>query len=251
MTLPHITPKQQEILLYLYRFRFLSSIQIQKILHNKDRRNINIWLKDLVVNNYIGRKYENTLTDNAKPARYFLAVNGIRYLKTQQKDNLTKLRREKYRSDNFIEECLFIAQCYLQTLFDTTQEGSTFNFYTKNDYAIDSLIGQLKPHFVRVKHLKKKDCFYVYELFSENIPRFFIRSRIEHYFDFFKNVDWTKTQLPPNIFFICPDEKIEKYILYFAKKTQQEQLSTLSIFVTTQDQLKEQSILDSVWQQVE
>ncbi len=251
MTLPHITPKQQEILLYLYRFRFLSSIQIQQILHNKDRRNINIWLKDLVVNNYIGRKYENTLTDNAKPARYFLAVNGIRYLKTQQKDNLTKLRREKYRSNNFIEECLFITDCYLQTLFDSAQEGNTFDFYTKNDYANDSLINRLKPYFVRVKHLKKKDCYYVYELFSENIPRCFIRSRIEHYFDFFKNVDWTKTQMPPNIFFICPDEKIEKYILYFAKKTREEQSSTLSIFVTTQKQLKDQSILDSIWQPVE
>jgi hypothetical protein len=204
-----------------------------------------------VANNYIGRKYENTLTDNAKPARYFLAVNGIRYLKTQQKDNLTKLRREKYRSDNFIEECLFIAQCYLQTFFDTTQANTTFDFYTKNDYASDSLIGRLKPYFVRVKHLNKKDCYYVYELFSENIPRFFIRSRIEHYFDFFKSVDWTKTQLPPNIFFICPDEKIEKYILYFAKKTREEQSSTLSIFVTTQDQLKKQSIFDSVWQEVE
>ena len=87
MTLPHITPKQQEILLYLYRFRFLSSIQIQKILHNKDRRNINTWLKDLVVNNYIGQKDKKTLADNAKPTRYFLAVNGIRYLKTQQKGN--------------------------------------------------------------------------------------------------------------------------------------------------------------------
>ena len=251
MTLPHITPKQQEILLYLYRFRFLSSVQIQKILHNKDRRNINTWLKDLVVNNYIGQKDKKTLADNAKPTRYFLAVNGIRYLKTQQKDNLTKLRREKYRSDNFIEECLFIAQCYLQILFDTTQASTTFDFYTKNDYAVGSLIGRLKPHFVRVKHLKKKDCYYVYELFSEKIPRFFIRSRIEHYFDFFKNVDWINTQLPPNIFFICPDEKTEQYILRFASKVRQEQSSTLSVFVTSQKELKEQSILDSIWQQVE
>jgi hypothetical protein len=199
----------------------------------------------------LAQKSENTLSDNAKPARYFLAVNGIRYLKTQHKDNLTKLRREKYKSDNFIEECLFIAKCYLQTLFETTEASTTFDFYTKNDYASDSLINRLKPHFVRVKHLKKKDCFYVYELFSEKIPRFFIRSRIEHYFDFFNNVDWTKTQLPPNIFFICPDEKIEQYILRFTKKTREEQSSNLSIFVTTQNQLKEQSILDSVWQQVE
>lgn len=210
-----------------------------------------MWLKELVANNYIGKKFENTLADNAKPARYFLSVNGIRFLKTQQKDNLTKLRREKYRSDKFIVESLFIAECYLQTIFETTQVEAPFDFYTRNDYANDSLIGRLKPTFVRVKHLKKKNYFYVYELFQGNMPYFFIRSRIEHYFEFFKIDDWSKTQLPPNIFFICPDEKIEQYILRFTKKIRQEQSSTLSIFVTTQNQVKNLSILDSIWQPVE
>lgn len=251
MTLPHITPKQQEILLYLYRFRFLNSVQIQKILHNKDRRNINMWLRELVANNYIGKKFENTLSDNAKPARYFLGVNGIRFLKTQQKDNLTKLRREKYRSDKFITQCLLIADCYLQTFFTTFPADTPFDFYTRNDYANDSLIDRLKPSFVRVKHLKKNDCYYVYELFQEDMPRFFIRSRIEHYLEFFKIDDWSKTQLPPNIFFICPDEKIEQYILRFTKKIRQEQSNTLPIFVTTQNQVQKLSILDSIWKPVE
>ena len=247
MTLPHITNKQQEILTHLYRFRFPNSLQIQKLLHNKGRRNINMWLKDLVAKNYIGRKYENTLIENAKPAQYFLAVNGIRYLKMQRKDNLTKLRREKYRSLRFTEECKFITVCYLQTI--TNSANTTFDFYTRNDYAKDSLIGQLNPHFVRVKHQGKKDLYYIYELFQENTPRFFIRSRIEHYIDFFTKDDWTKTLVPPHIFFICPDEKMEQYVLRFVNKTTLEQSSDISVFVTTQNQVEKQSILGSIWQQ--
>lgn len=246
MTLPHITPKQQEILLCLYRFRFLNSTQIQTILHNKDKRNINTWLKDLVANNYIGRKYENTLAENAKPARYFLALNGIRYLKTQQKDNLTKLRREKYRSSKFIEECLFIANCYLNSISQIV-----FDFYTRNDYSADSLISRLKPHFVRVKQEGKKQVYYTYELFQDDAPRFFIRSRILHYFDFFKNENWSKTKSLSKIFFICPDEKTEQFILRFAKKSQEELSSDLSIFTSTRSLIEKQSILDSIWNQVE
>ena len=246
MTLPHTTLKQQEIILYLYRFRFLNSTQIQTLLRNKDKRNINMWLKDLVANNYIGRKYESTLAENAKPARYFLSVNGIRYLKTQKKDKLTKLRREKYRSNKFIDECLFIANCYLQSASQTV-----FDFYTRNDYATDSLIGQLKPHFVRVKHEGKKQIYYAYELFQEDTPRFFMRSKILHYLEFFKNDSWSETKSLSKIFFICPDEKTEQYILRFAKKSQEESDCDLAIFTSTRDLVERQSILDSIWNQVE
>jgi len=246
MTLPHITPKQQEILLYLYRFRFLNSTQIQTILHNKDKRNINIWLKDLVTKNYIGRKYENTLAENAKPAKYFLSLNGIRYLKTQEKGNLSKLRREKYRSFKFIEECLFIADCYLNSVSQIV-----FDFYTRNDYSSDSLIDKLNPHFVRVKEAEKKQVYYTYELFQDDTPRFFIRSRILHYLDFFKNEDWSKTLSLTKIFFICSDEKMEQYILRFAKKSQEELSSNLTIYTSTRSLVEKQSILDSIWTQVE
>ena len=69
MLLPTITNKQKEILLLLYRFRFLNRIQIQTLLNNKDYKNINLWLKDLTTKNYTGKIFERTPGIN-KPAIY-------------------------------------------------------------------------------------------------------------------------------------------------------------------------------------
>ena len=74
---------------------------------------------------------------------------------------------------------------------------------------------------------------------------------VSAYLDFFKNESWTKIQLPPNILFICPNEKIEKYASYFIRKTQEENSNNLSTFVSTKDLIKKQSILESVWQKIE
>lgn len=243
MTLPHITLKQQEILLYLYRFRFLNSIQTQTILHNKDRRNINMWLKDLVDKQFIGK----TVREIGKPSVYYLAINGIRWLKTQEKTNLTKLRREKFRSGKFVEECRFIVECYIQA---TTQPNSNSEFYTRNDYSVDSLLAKLKPHFVRVKETGEQKTYYIYELFQKDAPRFFMRSRVLRYIDFFTQDEWIKTQISPTIFFICPDEKIEQYILRFTKKTQEELTTNFSIFTSTRNLVETQSLLDSIWNQI-
>ena len=45
--IPKITYKQREILHLLYTHRFLTRIQIQKFLKHKDKKTINLWLKDL------------------------------------------------------------------------------------------------------------------------------------------------------------------------------------------------------------
>lgn len=45
--LPHISPKQKEILKLIYKFRFLDRIQIQILMKHKDYKRINVWLKDL------------------------------------------------------------------------------------------------------------------------------------------------------------------------------------------------------------
>jgi hypothetical protein len=46
-TLPPLTPKQQEILKLLYKYKFLNRTQIQTLLSHKDKRRIITWLKDL------------------------------------------------------------------------------------------------------------------------------------------------------------------------------------------------------------
>jgi hypothetical protein len=46
-TLPKITTKQNNILNYLYKFYFLNTNQLQKLLNHKNPQKIQKWLKDL------------------------------------------------------------------------------------------------------------------------------------------------------------------------------------------------------------
>ncbi|HEU4965914.1 MAG TPA: hypothetical protein VFT53_00345, partial [Candidatus Saccharimonadales bacterium] len=53
MKLPDITAKQVAILELIYRFRFVNRIQIQALMHHRDYRRINAWLKDLREKQYV------------------------------------------------------------------------------------------------------------------------------------------------------------------------------------------------------
>ena len=101
------TPKQLNILLLLYRFRFLNRIQIQKLLNHKDPRRINTWLKDLTGKTIIGRHYSTKLKENTKPAIYYLMTKSKSLLIDQNGvDNkllLKRIYREKIRKSGVSE----------------------------------------------------------------------------------------------------------------------------------------------------
>ncbi len=128
-----ITNKQKEILLLLYKFRFLNRRHIQTLLKHKTPITINNWLKDLTEKQYISRIFKRSWTENNVPAKYYISLQGIRFLKMQpdcKKEYLRKLYREKDRSQTFIDHCLYIADTYLSFL-DTTKESlSPYQFYT-------------------------------------------------------------------------------------------------------------------------
>ena len=67
--IPKITRKQREILDLIYSHRFLTRIQIQAFLKHKDKKTINLWLKDLRSKNYINWIYDkDNFVEKTKPA---------------------------------------------------------------------------------------------------------------------------------------------------------------------------------------
>lgn len=124
--LPDITNKQKEILDLVFKFRFINRHQIQKLFNHKDARRINTWLRDLVSKRYLGRIYSTKLLENTKPAIYFLANNGIIFIRSHKGEeyqaeneqldfkHMKKFYEDKHASQIFINHCIAISEFYTQ-----------------------------------------------------------------------------------------------------------------------------------------
>jgi len=112
--LPTVTKKQRDIVDLLYSYRFLNRIQIQTFLKHKDYKTINLWLRDLLDKQYVGRIFSTDFAERTKPAIYYLSLNGIKHLKSMDFhsiEELAKRYREPTRSQTYIDRCLLLADC--------------------------------------------------------------------------------------------------------------------------------------------
>src|SRR2546430_243316 len=109
MKLPKLTTKQQAILKLLYRYRFLNRIQIQTLMHHKDYKTINVWLKDLREKEFVTWIYSTGFMEKSKPAVYYLGINGIRFLKTTDEYPIEELRK-RYREDECSESFILCSK---------------------------------------------------------------------------------------------------------------------------------------------
>lgn len=225
--LPKITDKQKEILDLVFRFRFINRKQIQTLLNHKDPKRINVWLKDLVDKNYLGRIYSHKLLENTKPAIYFLNNNGIiwvRYNKCEeyQGDDLgldikfvKKFYQDKTASLTFINHCITLCELYVQTKEyernknkDKKKKILEYNIETKTQMWINKQIDLNRDEdFNEVKqyipdlYIEKinnpdddknfKATTFFLELFDPHMPRYAIKYRIQQYIKYREEeTDW-------------------------------------------------------------
>lgn len=207
---PSITSKQQEILKLLYKYRFLNRPQIQALLTHKDKRRITAWLKDLREKQYIAWQYNpNDFVTKAKPATYYLSLNGIRYLRNLDNYSTGELRKrykESSRSQAFIDQCLFIADSCL-ALQSKSDESQQYVCVTPAEY-VDSTseyhyLSELKPHLLFSKHQGKTMSNYLLENVALSLPRYQLRKRLKDYVEYLAN-EWSEANGPlPVALFVC------------------------------------------------
>lgn len=251
MLLPTITKKQQDILLLLYRFRFLNRTQIQTILNHKTFNRINQWLKDLIDKNYTGKILDQSVKITTIPATYYLSRNGIKYLKTIptcKKEYIQRIYADKSRSKDFITRSLLIADIYI-SLSQKYANIPSFTFYTQSDFSVDGIVKEIFPYFIYRKMEHKP--YYICEIFRESIPRFAIRSRITQYLHFFRKEDWIKNEQKPNVLFICASEEMEQYIFKKTLKFMSDEDLDLPVYLSTEDQIRKHGIDADIWRKVE
>jgi hypothetical protein len=234
-----ITNRQTQILLLLYRFRFLNRHHLQLFLNHKDPHQIKTWLKNLTDQKVLNKiYYEN------KPAIYFLNSGSLPVLKDQglTSQQLKKVYREKTRSRKFVSHCLFLADIYFHFARLLDKSG-TLHFYTKADLSdFDYLFNPLPDAYIAIKKGKVKR--YFLEIVDEKAPRFVLEKLIEKYFDYYQDKIWQQhTRHPfPSVLLICPTQSVIKTFNEIISDEDGE----ISFFLTTKDKFTDNS--PEIWE---
>lgn len=196
-SLPPITPKQQEILTLLYRYRFLNRTQIQHLLSHKDKRRILSWLKDLREKEFVDWHYDpNDFVAKTKPGIYYLSLNGIRYLRSTgdySAEELRKRYKEPSRKQSYIEKCMLIADCCI-TLKTNMGGDVKYSYLVEADYTNPEsdyhFLGELHPDLYFMKRDGDTAKTYLLELFDGNTPRYAVKNRLSEYVEYLIDEEW-------------------------------------------------------------
>ncbi|NQU82713.1 MAG: replication-relaxation family protein [Parcubacteria group bacterium] len=249
------TPKQLEILLLLYRFRFLNRIQIQQLLNHKDPRRINTWLKDLTERNITGRKYSKKLLDNTKPAIYCLSTKSRKILLDEpsvQNELLKRVYRDKTRSNRLINHCVLLANIYLY-LFSQIKDQK-LHFFTKTDLSSHYYLPYNHPDAYIAVELKDETKRYFLEIIDEGIPRFMLRSKISQYIEYFEENTWQEEtgHSFPSILLLCPDENIKTFLhKHIVQVLEEESEAEIDFYLTTKEILGSNQPENDIWEKAE
>lgn len=230
-----LTAKQIEILLLLYKFRFLHTYQFQKLLSHKSSNRIKLWLKDLTEKEYIKRDYKKEAI-NKKPAIYSLTIKSRELLKKRKDCNLSVLNniyREKYRSTQFINHCMLIADIQL-VLNSQIKKTETLFFATKSGIAdYDYFPNPLPDAYIVIKKPKSTQRYLV-DVIDATLPRFAIRGKIQRFIDYYHKDLWedrTGAKFP-SIIIISPNDENKKYTKRFIAKSIDDQTEIIFQVVT-------------------
>ena len=213
-----ITIKHGEILYYLYRFRFLTRVQLQELLGHNEPSRLNRWLAELKGYHFIGKDYNERDGKNRSPSICFLDKAGLSYIAKKyniRNSYIQKLRNEEAISLETKNHSIIAANFYLILSKYATSMNHTLRYFTKADLAGMSIYRYIKPdaYFSYQTEKGKRRCFIEIDLETESIPT--IRKKLINYYKFFLTDKWKSKEIIdfPSIAFIClTPKRLEKLI---------------------------------------
>lgn len=257
MILPYITKTQKYILLLLYKFRFLTTNQIQIILNHKQPRPTQKLLKKLTDDEYIvslfSRKKRN---ENNKPGTFYLRPKARHILKKEKEcelESLDLIYKEKGRTKKFIEHCLFMTDIFIYFL-TTKKKSEEIKFYTKTSLAGYEYFPDPKPDgFMAIKNGHETTRYFI-DLFDEYTPAWVYQKRIRAYIEYSRNGNWeanTKDSKIPILYFVCPNETKKMHVFFYGKAKLEKSFEEISLYVSTINTLRFSKGNEGDWLKVE
>jgi hypothetical protein len=258
MNLPFITAKQKQILLLLFKFRFLNTNQFQKLFNHKSPTRIQDWLKDLKEKGYIGTNYSRKSFDTVnKPAVYFLKAKARHILKKEKGcdiKTLEKVYKENKRKEPFINHCLTIADIYL-FFIAKKEKDEEISFFTKSNLVGFNYFPENLPDaYIAIKKLDKTRRYFL-DVFDPYTPPWVLRERVKEYLTYGTEGNWeasTSNTPIPLVLFVCPTKKLQTHVHFYTKAKLDKQFENkISLYSSTLNNMQKAKSNSEIWQKVE
>ena len=239
---------------------------------HKDRKTINMWLRDLREKQYVAWIYSTHFAEKTKPAIYYISINGVRFLKTLDEYPLEEVRkryREASRSRTFIDRCILLADCCIN--MEANSVGNKqYRYETEADYINpdsdyhflnDSELVQ--PHLCYEKQERKKGeeitTTFLLEVFDPTLPRYRIKKRLSNYVEYLDDGEWqseTGDDKPPIVLLVCPRitdliyaKRRTRGLLADIQDSDTDEEDRLHIRFATTEKLKEFGVTGKIWEE--
>lgn len=275
MDLPKITNKQQTLIHQIYRYRFIERKQLQMLMGHTVKGRISTWLKELREDQFVDWLYDPDNPDEkSKPAIYFIAINGIRFLRGQgdyPEDELRKRYKDSSRQDDFINRCLLLVDCGIHLEARNKGDDVTYTYALEVDYADYghdySFLDEsefIHPDLVFTKEADTSEGFihqtYFVQFFDLTTPRYMVKKKLKGYVEYFDSdepEEWqqqTGQDEPPIILIACATLAELIYAKRYTKKQLEEHelqdREDVRIRFATVEKIKRQGMTGLIWEEV-
>lgn len=186
-----LTKRQQDVLMLVYQFRFVDRTQVQALLGHKDKKTINMWLRDLKAREYLEWNYSKKFIENTKPAVYYAGLGAIRFLKGREdvSENIVRsLYRDGTRSQDFKARKLMAAE-----LAAWSRLKGGYEYVTPSSYLVPGnqanflTYHRVEPDLILVR---QKTRGYVVLILGYSWPRWRILATLRSYIDLYLSNAW-------------------------------------------------------------
>jgi DNA-binding MarR family transcriptional regulator len=194
-----LTSQQKGILVFLFRFRFLTTSHLSSLLQMQ-ASSVNRSLRSLQPSGYIARRYSSQYKIDRRGAEYYLTKDGLRLL--MQKEVIVRrqahpLYKNESASDAFVARCLMITELCsrLKKENEATQILTRSELYGDEDFPVPG------PDLYMV-HPETGDERFIY-VFDTNLT-FVLMKQLKLLIKHYELMEWEGEY--PTIVFICVSE---------------------------------------------
>lgn len=258
--------RQEELLEYIYAYRFVTTKQVQAFLGKKQIQQAQQRLNTLLAKGYIDRRFTSEDRLLGRYASYYLSLDGLKLLKRYGSPQALKnMRKDATASESFVKHNIVIGDV-AAGLTRIYHDARRLILFTKNellredynnndgseDYepASESFPQPLPDMLIDLMGNDDSWEDYLLEVWHSSVPFWVYRKRIKYYIEYVdsdEREEIFRSGMPP-LLLVCDTPILQRRVQRYLRRMCDEiDEDDLKILVTNRELLHEASEGDAIW----